>query len=117
MEPSAEIRVVVSDASLDLAAAGIDVGLRYGTGEWPGTRAVHLFDVKAPMLFLQGTRDDLADLTLLEPIIKKLGKRATLHIIDEGNHSFKVPKRTGKTEEDVMQELVDTIAQWTDALP
>ncbi len=79
-------------------------------------RAAHLFDVKVPMLFLQGTRDDLTNLTLLRPIIEKLGKRATLHIIDGGNHSFKVPKRTGRTEKEVMDELLDAIDQWANSL-
>lgn len=79
-------------------------------------RAAHLFEVKVPMLFLQGTRDDLADLALLEPIVKKLGKRATLHIVEEGNHSFKVPKRMGRSEDDVVKELCDTIDDWASKL-
>src|SRR5919197_1692225 len=65
----------------------------------PGTsRADHLTSVDVPMLFLQGTRDEFAQLDLLKQVVERLGDRATLHLIDEGDHSFKVPKRTGKTE-------------------
>ena len=79
----------------------------------PGTsRAEHLSDVQVPMLFLQGTRDEFAGLDLLRPIVKKLGETATLHIIEGGDHSFKVLKRTGRTETDVMNELADTITSW-----
>jgi len=80
----------------------------------PGTsRAEHLDRVTVPMLFLQGTRDQFAQLLLLEPVIERLRPRATLHLIDGGDHSFKVPKSTGRTAEDVMNDLADTIAGWT----
>ncbi len=80
----------------------------------PGTaRAGHLASVHVPMLFLQGTRDEFAQLDLLQEVVTKLGDRATLHLIAEGDHSFKVPKRTGKTESDVMNELADTVSEWT----
>jgi len=75
-------------------------------------RAEHLTSVDVPMLFLQGTRDEFAQLDLLREVVKGLGNRATLHLIEEGDHSFKVPKRTGKTEADVMNELAETIHQW-----
>src|SRR6266480_2856630 len=79
----------------------------------PGTaRAEHLASVDVPMLFLQGTRDEFAQIDLLQEVVTKLGDRATLHLIDEGDHSFKVPKRTGKTEGDVMNELADTVSEW-----
>ena len=79
----------------------------------PGTsRAEHLSDVQVPMLFLQGTRDEFAGLDLLRPIVKKLGKSATLHLVEGGDHSFKVLKRTGRTEGDVMSELADTFTAW-----
>jgi len=79
----------------------------------PGTeRAEHLSSVRVPMLFLQGTRDEFATLELLRGVIDRLGSRATLHLIEEGDHSFKVPKRTGKTEHDVMEELARTIENW-----
>jgi len=76
-------------------------------------RAEHLDRVTVPMLFLQGTRDTFAQLPLLEPVIARLKPRATLHLIDGGDHSFKVPKSSGRTPEDVMNELADTIAAWT----
>jgi predicted alpha/beta-hydrolase family hydrolase len=75
-------------------------------------RAEHLAAVKVPMLFLQGTRDEFATLELLRSVTDGLGRRATLHVIDEGDHSFKVPKRTGKTEADIMNDLAETIASW-----
>ncbi len=79
----------------------------------PGTtRAEHLTSVDVPMLFLQGTRDQFAQLDLLQEVVRKLGDRATLHLIEEGDHSFKLPKRTGKSESDIMNELAATIQQW-----
>jgi predicted alpha/beta-hydrolase family hydrolase len=77
----------------------------------PGTeRAGHLRAVDVPMLFVQGTRDRLADLDLLGPILDDLGDRATLHVVDGGDHSFKVLKRSGRTEAEVMAEIADAIA-------
>lgn len=79
----------------------------------PGTsRAEHLTSVDVPMLFLQGTRDEFATLELLRGVVDRLGKRATLHLIEEGDHSFKVPKRTGKTEGDVMEDLANAVQNW-----
>jgi uncharacterized protein len=80
------------------------------------TRGDHLRDVKVPMLFLQGTKDEFAGLDLLKPLVKTLGKRATLHLIEGGNHSFRVPAKTGRKEADVMAELADTLAGWIDGL-
>jgi predicted alpha/beta-hydrolase family hydrolase len=83
----------------------------------PGdSRAEHLAQVQIPMLFLQGDRDDFADLKLLKPVVKRLGDRATLHLVEDGDHSFKVRKRSGKTAEDVMTELVATIDRWATKL-
>lgn len=83
----------------------------------PGTkRAEHLAKVAVPMLFLQGTRDTLADLTLLRPVCERLGQRATLHIIPEADHSFHVLKKAGKTDAEVMTELAQTTAAWADKL-
>jgi predicted alpha/beta-hydrolase family hydrolase len=79
-------------------------------------RATHLSEVKIPMLFLQGTRDDLADLTLLEPIVSKLGARATLKRIEGADHSFHVLARSGRNNRQVMEELADTIASWVATL-
>jgi predicted alpha/beta-hydrolase family hydrolase len=79
-------------------------------------RAAHLFDVKIPMLFLQGTRDTLADLRLLTPICDRLGARATIHIVEGGDHSFKVLKRSGRTDEEVMEELTEAVTNWADGV-
>jgi predicted alpha/beta-hydrolase family hydrolase len=82
------------------------------TGQ-PGTsRADHLEKVAAPMLFLQGTRDTLADLALLEPVIAKLGSRATLKIVEGADHGFHVLKRGGRTDDEVLDELAATVAAW-----
>jgi len=83
----------------------------------PGTkRADHLSKVPVPMLFLQGTRDTLADLTLLEPIVKKLGALGKLHIIESADHGFHVLKRSGKTDAAVLTELARTTAAWADKI-
>jgi predicted alpha/beta-hydrolase family hydrolase len=74
--------------------------------------------VGLPMLFLQGTRDALADLALLRPLVMKLAPRATLHVVPGADHSFKVTrKEAGRTAKEVMAELADTIAGWALALP
>ncbi len=76
-------------------------------------RAEHLKLVKQPMLFLQGTRDELADLTLLRPICEQLGSQATLYIIEGADHSFHVLKRSGKTDAEALGELARTVEVWT----
>ncbi len=78
-------------------------------------RAEHLEAAAGPLLFLQGTRDDLADLTLLRPIVKRLGRRATLHVIDGADHGFEVLVRSGRTNADVIDELAQTTRAWIDA--
>jgi uncharacterized protein len=79
----------------------------------PGTnRADHLAKVTIPMLFLQGTRDTLADLKLLRPVCAKLGSRATLYVIEKADHSFHVLKSAGRSDDDVLQELAETAASW-----
>jgi hypothetical protein len=75
-------------------------------------RAEHLQKVNLPMLFLQGTRDSLADLRLLKPICTGLGKRATLHIIDGADHSFHVQKSSGRSDDSVLDELTHTTRVW-----
>ncbi len=77
-------------------------------------RAKHLFDVGIPLLFLQGARDDFADPSLLGPLIQRLGKQATLRLFDEADHSFHVPKRTGRKDVDVLGEMLDLLADWLD---
>ena len=79
----------------------------------PGTkRADHLAKVTIPMLFLQGTRDTLADLKLLRPVCTKLGSRATLHIIETADHSFHVLRSSGKTDADALHGLAETTVSW-----
>ena len=78
-------------------------------------RAQHLSAVRIPMLFLQGTRDDFADLKLLEPLVQRLGRLATLRLVEGGDHSFKVLKSSGRTDTDVMLELVRAIVNWNSA--
>ena len=79
----------------------------------PGiSRAAHLAKVDLPMLFLQGTRDTLADLALLTPVIEQLGERAALRVIEHADHSFHVPKRSGRTDEQVLDELAAAVAEW-----
>jgi uncharacterized protein len=75
-------------------------------------RAEHLARITIPMLFLQGTRDEFADLKRLRPVVERLGERATLHLVEDGDHSFHVLKRSAKTADDVMTELAETIARW-----
>ena len=83
----------------------------------PGTkRADHLAKVAMPMLFLQGTRDTLADLKLLRPVCTKLGSRATLHVIETANHSFHVLKRSGRSDPEVLRELAEKAASWADGM-
>jgi len=77
-------------------------------------RAEHLARVTVPMLFLQGTRDELADLKLLKPICKKLGKLATLHVIETADHSFHVLKKSGRSDAEVLRELAETTAKWAE---
>jgi uncharacterized protein len=83
----------------------------------PGTkRADHLAKVPMPMLFLQGTRDTLADLNLLRPILEKLDDLATVHIIDSADHGFHVLKRSGKTDASVLTELAQATVAWTERI-
>jgi predicted alpha/beta-hydrolase family hydrolase len=79
-------------------------------------RAEHLGRVQLPMLFLQGTRDDLADLSLVREATTGLGSRATLHVVEGADHSFAVLKRSGRTGAEVLDELADAIAGWARAV-
>ena len=77
-------------------------------------RARHLADVKVPMLFLQGTRDALAELDQLEPVCAALGALATLRLFADVDHSFHVPRRTGRTDAEVLDEVLDALVAWID---
>jgi predicted alpha/beta-hydrolase family hydrolase len=85
-------------------------------GKPSSDRAKHLGDIRIPMLFLQGTRDALAELDLLEPVVKQLGKLATLHLVREADHSFHVLARSGRNDREVMAEVLDAFAAWVDAI-
>ena len=75
-------------------------------------RAGHLFDIRIPMLFLQGTRDALADSALIRQIAGELGERATLEMFPDADHSFHVPARSGRTDEQVRAKVLDALADW-----
>jgi len=79
-------------------------------------RAKHLFDVQIPMLFLQGTRDEFANMPLLEALCQRLGDRATLKLFRDADHSFHVPARTGRKDSEVRVELLDALADWIQAV-
>jgi predicted alpha/beta-hydrolase family hydrolase len=79
-------------------------------------RAEHLFQTRIPLLFLQGTLDELADLTLLKALVARLGKRATLKLFDDANHAFHVPARSGRTDVIIFDAMMDGLVEWIDAV-
>jgi len=85
-------------------------------GEPSSARAEHLAAVPIPMLFLQGTRDKLAGLDLLRPVVERLGPRADLHVVEGADHGFDMLKRSGRTAADVLEELAKTTASWAERL-
>jgi len=84
----------------------------HAPGKPSSERAEHLYNVTVPMLFLQGTRDSLADFNLLKPLCKKLGEKAELHIIEGADHSFHVLKSSGKDDKSVLKELAEKVSIW-----
>ena len=79
----------------------------------PGTeRADHLANVRVPMLFVSGTKDALAELDLLKPVVAKLGDRAMLHLVDQADHSFKVAAKSGRTNAEAEADALDAMAEW-----
>lgn len=81
------------------------------------TRGEHLDAVRVPMLFLQGDRDEFAEVILLRQVLRNPGSRATLHLVSGGDHSFSVPKKSGRNADEVFDELATTIADWSVRLP
>jgi len=77
-------------------------------------RGAHLFEIKVPMLFLQGTRDALAATQLMEALVQRLGDRATLKLFQDADHSFHVPARTGREDAEVRSEMLDKLSAWLD---
>lgn len=108
---------MTSQAQAKQALAGVR-GLAFfgfplhAAGKPSTERAAHLAEIRIPMLFLQGTRDKLAEPDLLRPVIEGLGARATLHLVDGADHSFHVPARSGRRDDDVMREVLDVFVAW-----
>jgi len=94
---------------LGLAFVGFPL---HPAGKPSDERAAHLSDVKIPMLFLQGTRDELAHLDLLQPLLQRLGPRATLALFDDADHSFHVRARSGGSDAQTRESMLDTLAAW-----
>jgi predicted alpha/beta-hydrolase family hydrolase len=88
----------------------------HAAGKPSSERGDHLYDVKIPMLFLQGTGDKLAELDQLKPVLKKLGSRASLHLVEAADHSFHVPARSGRKDAEVMTEILDAFVAWIAAI-
>jgi predicted alpha/beta-hydrolase family hydrolase len=84
----------------------------HAAGRPSDERAAHLFEVEIPMLFLQGTRDALADIRLMRRLVERLGPRATLKDLEEADHSFHVPARTGRKDAEVRSEMLDALVGW-----
>ena len=102
-----------AEGRLDAARGLVFLGFPLHPAGRPGVeRAAHLEHVAQPMLFLQGTRDALADLALLRPICEKLAPRARLHVIEGADHGFHVPKRSGRSDADVVEELAEEVARF-----
>ena len=85
-------------------------------GKPSSDRAKHLAEVHVPMLFMQGTRDKLAELTLMEPVVASLGPSASLHLVRDADHSFHVLARSGRNDREVMKEILDTFSTWIGAI-
>lgn len=79
-------------------------------------RATHLFEVQVPMLFMQGTRDQFANLQLLQPLVEQLGARVTLKLFQDADHSFHVPARTGRKDSEMRNEMLDVLAAWIETI-
>ncbi len=79
-------------------------------------RAEHLSDIHVPMLFMQGSHDKLAELKLLEPLIERLGPSASLYLVQQADHSFHVPARSGRNDREVMSEMLDKLTAWIGAI-
>jgi len=102
-----------AEGALGSAAGLIFVGFPLHPPGREGTeRADHLDDVPHPMLFLQGTRDKLAELTLMKQVTDRLGERATLHVVEGADHGFHVLKRSGRTDDEVVEELARSTADF-----
>ena len=108
--------LAAAEESLPHVRGIVFVAFPLNGGNGPNERAAHFNDVNVPLLFLQGTRDKLADIDNIHAVCDGLGDRATRHVVDTADHGFKVLKRSGKTHEQVIEELAGVIAAWTDGL-
>src|ERR1700722_4300577 len=112
---------MTSQAQADAALPGI-LGLAFigfplhPAGKPSDDRARHLSDVKIPMLFVQGTRDALAETGLLLPLAERLGRNVTLRLVEHADHSFHVPLRSGKSDQQAMDEVLDALVGWMAAV-
>jgi len=88
----------------------------HAAGRPSDARGAHLFEIKVPMLFLQGTRDALAATELIEALVRRLGDRATLKLFQDSDHSFHVPARSGRSDAEVKSEMLDELAAWLEAV-
>jgi len=105
--------LAASEGRLDSVRGLVFFGFPLHPPNQPGLkRAEHLREVKLPMLFLQGTRDALADLKLLRPILDKVGTQATLRVFEGADHSLHVLKSSGKTDKEVLKELAQSASDW-----
>jgi predicted alpha/beta-hydrolase family hydrolase len=90
----------------------------HAAGRPSDERGTHLFDVQIPMLFMQGTRDQLADLALLQPLVRKLAARATLKLFQDADHSFHAPARSGRKDSEIIAEMSQVLSDWIEiAIP
>jgi predicted alpha/beta-hydrolase family hydrolase len=106
-----------ADAPLPGVAGLVFLGFPlHAAGKPSDARGAHLFDVRVPMLFLQGTRDSLAELPLLQPLLERLGRRATVRLFDDADHSFHVPARSGRSDAQVREQLADALAEWVTSI-
>jgi len=87
------------------------------TGRPSDERGAHLFEIKVPMLFLQGTRDALAATELIEALVQRLGARATLKLFQDADHSFHVPAKSGRTDDEMRAEMLNEVSAWLDTIP
>jgi predicted alpha/beta-hydrolase family hydrolase len=87
----------------------------HAAGKPTSSRAAHLYKIDIPLLFLQGEKDKLAEPPLLQPIIEGLGRKATLVWVPAADHSFRVPKRSARSEDEILASLLDSFADWTAA--
>ncbi|HEX3484063.1 MAG TPA: alpha/beta family hydrolase [Micropepsaceae bacterium] len=111
---------MTSQAQADIPLPGVRALVFLGfplhaAGQPSRTRGDHLFKIEVPMLFLQGTRDALAQLSELEPLCVALGKRATLTLFAQADHSFHVPVKSGRKDTEVLSEMMDNFAAWAES--